>query len=412
MQTDDLPLDQFTTKLGNTFIAKKVSVQHINQFNDLLRYVFQVTNQVLSEVGWEALEMVQEKAPILKNAQVLGWFDGDKLVSQVAVYPLQVNIHGETFSMGGVTGVGTYPEYSGFGLAKGIMLKSLEEMRERGQTISYLYPYSVPYYRKKGWEIVSDVMSFTIKDTQIPPKVEVGGLVQRFSQDHIHVKEVYNKYASNHHGALIRGDLEWGEYFRWDKDDMVAAIYYDENNTPQGFLLYFIENDVFNAKEMIYLTQEARHGLWNFIGAHFSMVDLVKGKTYKNEPIAFLLEDSEIEETIKPYIMARIVDVMGFLRKYPFKESCPNLSFVVSDPLLDWNRGSFSLKFSQEGQHVSTEKDGYEIELDINTLTTMLMSYKRPRYLQKIGKIKAEEKAINYLEKIIPSETAYFSDYF
>ena len=50
--------------------------------------------------------------------------------------------------------------------------------------------------------------------------------------------------------------------------------------------------------------------------------------------------------------------------------------------------------------------------MDIKTLTTMLMSYKSPSYLYKIGRIEATANAIKLLESIIPKEQVYFSDYF
>ena len=399
--------------IKNNLVIKKIEIEHLSQFNNLLRYVFQVTNNTLSEVGWEDFEIQQEKLPTLKKAEVLGWFDGDKLVSQIAVYPLKVNIHGRLFKMGGVTGVGTYPEYSGMGLIKEIMLQSLEEMREKGQTISYLFPYSIPYYRKKGWEIISDVMTFSLKDSQLPKKVEVDGIVQRVDLEHEDVKQVYNRFAKLHHAALIRGSLEWGEYWRWEKEEMVAAVYYDSEQVPQGYLLYWVENDIFYIKEMIYLLQEARHGLWNFINAHFSMISEVKGKTFRNESIAFLLEDSEIVETIRPYYMARIVDVKAFLEKFPFNGKSEPFYFVVQDSLLEWNRGIFSLSWDEKDNVIVTkEAIGKEVKLNINTLTTMLMSYRSPSYLKEIGRIQSDNHTIKELEKIIPSNIAYFSDFF
>ncbi len=51
---------------------------------------------------------------------------------------------------------------------------------------------------------------------------------------------------------------------------------------------------------------------------YFSMVYWVKGDIYKNEPLAFLLEDSQIKESIEPYYMARIVDVKVLFRKLSF----------------------------------------------------------------------------------------------
>ena len=70
--------------------------------------------------------------------------------------------------MGGLTGVGTYPEYSNMGLMHKLLEQALKNMREKKQYICYLYPYSIPYYRRKGWELISDKISYEIKDYQPP----------------------------------------------------------------------------------------------------------------------------------------------------------------------------------------------------------------------------------------------------
>ena len=95
---------------------KEVGNEYMEQYNALLRYVFQVTDQELSSIDWEEKEIIRAKFPTFKKAEVIGWFDGDSLVSQVAVYPMKVRIAGKTYAMAGLTGVGTYPEYSNQGL--------------------------------------------------------------------------------------------------------------------------------------------------------------------------------------------------------------------------------------------------------------------------------------------------------
>ena len=52
------------------------------------------------------------------------------------------------------------------------------------------------------------------------------------------------------------------------------------------------------------------------------------------------------------------------------------------------------------------------VELNVNTLTTMLMGYKRPTYLYDHEKIKTEYYMLTWLERLIPVEKPYFSDYF
>ena len=395
---------------------KYLTLDNLGQFNDLLRYSFQVTSHRLLTLGYEVDEIKQTKSPILETAKVLGWFDKEKLASQIALYPMKVNIHGSIYSMGGITGVGTYPEYSGMGLMKDLIRKILEEMRQSGQTISFLYPYSIPYYRKKGWEIVCDRMTFKIKDTQLPQAVPVGGIVERVPLDHSDINSLYNEFASKRHGALIRTSLEWDEYWRWEVEDIIVAIYYDENSQPKGFVVYTLENDIFKMKELVHLNEEARHGLWNYISAHLSMVDVVKGFNYEEEPIAFLLEDGDIEETIRPYYMARIVDVQEFLVRYPFSGDIAGKEWRlrVEDPVAEWNSGSFRVFWDERGKtHCErTSASPEDVLLDIQTLTTLLMSYRRASYLKRLERIYASDDVIEFLESLIPEQKPYFSDYF
>ena len=142
----------------------------LEQYNQLLRYAFQVTEQELAETGWRDDEIKQSKFPVLERADVLGCFDGPNLISQIAVYPLEMNIYGQTYSIGFVTSVCTYPEYTGHGIMKRLMRLSLEDMRMKGQSFAMLFPYSIPLYRRFGYEIISNKISYTVKDRQIPSR--------------------------------------------------------------------------------------------------------------------------------------------------------------------------------------------------------------------------------------------------
>lgn len=403
-------------KIRERLTLKPFGLEYIDQFNELLRYVFQVTNSDIQQSGYEDGEIVKSKRPILKNADVIGWFNEDQLVSQLCIYPCQVNIHGKIFSMGGLTGVGTYPEYANLGLMNDLIKSGLQIMRDKGQWISYLYPYSIPYYRRKGWEIMSDHLTFTIKDSQIPKNISVKGFAERLPVTDPDVISVYDKFARSNHGALIRGNQEWEEYWRWEnEDERTAAVYYDKDDIPQGYILYWIEEDIFHIKDIIYLNQEARVGLWNFVHAHYSMVDEVQGNIYKNDPLHFFLDDGQIKETIEPYYMARIVDVTEFLNNFPFKDSdiFTPFHFVVSDSIAEWNQGVFGLVKNESGRLTQTNKAvGKAVSLDIQTLTTMLMSYRSPSYLHRIERIQASEDTLEILEQIIPDNQPYFSDYF
>ena len=170
---------------------KPVGSEYMEQYNALLRYVFQVTEHELSSIGWQEKEIIRAKFPTMQKADVIGWFDDDNLVSQVAIYPMQVKIFGVTYSMGGLTGVGTYPEYCNMGLMHKLLEQALKDMRKKGQYICYLYPYSIPFYRRKGWELISDKISYEIKDYQLPKNRQVSGDVRRVKTDSVELKKTY-----------------------------------------------------------------------------------------------------------------------------------------------------------------------------------------------------------------------------
>lgn len=395
---------------------KKVTLEYLEQYNQLLRYVFQVTDRELTQIGWEENEIIQEKAPVLEKANVWGWFDGDKLISQVAVYPLKVRIFNKTYDMGGLTGVGTYPEYANQGLMYKLLNKALENMKENGQSISFLYPYSIPYYRRKGWEIISDKITYEINDYQLPKNKQVSGEIERVPVESEEVKKAYERFAYKTHGALLRDDeVTWQEYWRWDPDDFMAAVYYNEEGKQDGYVLYRISDEVFHIKDMIFVNEEARSGLWNFISAHFSMITKVVGNIYTDEPLAFLLEDADIKESISPYYMARIVDLEKFVDEYPFKPDTTKREwiFTLEDPMLSWNQGVFKLNIEPNGKgRIIRVAEKSDDKIDIQTLTTMLLGYKRPDYLHKIGRINCSPETIDILEDAIEQQTPYFSDYF
>ena len=112
----------------------------------------------------------------------------------IVVYSMKVNIHDNIMDMGGITGVATYPEYTGKGLIHSLMKRVVNYMHEQEFPISFLYPYSIPFYRKMGWEIVSDKLTFTVKDTQLPKARPVTGMVA-VSYTHL---DVYKRQPQIH----------------------------------------------------------------------------------------------------------------------------------------------------------------------------------------------------------------------
>ena len=398
----------------NDYRIRSLKTDDVDQYNALLRYAFQVTEQELAETGWRDDEIKQSKFPVLERADVLGCFDGDTLISQFAVYPLDMNIYGAVVKVGFVTSVCTYPEYSGHGIMKRLMIKSLSDMRDRGQTFALLYPYSIPLYHRLGWEIVSNKISYIIKDRQIPTEAEAPGYVRRVDWENADFMQLHSEFAKVTHGCLFRNSLAWEEYWRWDEDDTNVAVYYSASGKPCGYMVYLIKSDIMHIKEMIYLNREAQLGLWEYIRAHESMIDEVRGNNYFSEPMAFDMDDGDIREMIKPYCMGRIVDAENFFSIYPCdpdeKPVC--IRFVLKDELLAWNNRTLNVYFSDGKCHVTDDiQPEYTVKMNIPTLTALLLGYKTAERLYDMERIEADQEAIDRLDDVLFHKIPYISDY-
>ncbi len=392
---------------------RKLTIDDLDQYNDLLRYAFQVTEKTLLDYGWENDDIRQSKFPVLEHEHVLGCFDDKALVSQFAVYPLDMNIHSRIFSIGFVTSVATYPEYSGLGLMSRLMKASLTEMREKGQTLAILYPYSIPLYRHRGWEIISDKMTWKITDPNMLVDEEVPGYVRRVPEDSSDLLALHSRFAKKTHGCLFRNDLAWDEYWRWDVHDTTVAIYYAADDVPLGYMVYRIDHDIMYVKEMVYLNTEAKKGLFGYIIAHESMIDEVRANNYSGEPIAFALTDSDIKETIRPYIMGRIVDFEEFIRQYRFEADASGVALTlhITDPFLEWNNRTYTIELQDGAGRLTARPSNYEASMSIGTLTTLLLGYKRAPDLLTLDRIHASEETIELLDDVLIRKKPYISDY-
>src|SRR5699024_8952143 len=84
--------------------------------------------------------------------------------------------------MGGIASVATYPEFRRKGYVKELLQHTLIEMRKHGYIVSMLHPFFVSFYRKFGWDLLSNRLKTTIKKEDLSRKGQVNGQVKRFDK--------------------------------------------------------------------------------------------------------------------------------------------------------------------------------------------------------------------------------------
>ncbi|MED1612316.1 enhanced intracellular survival protein Eis [Bacillus paranthracis] len=353
----------------------------------------------------------QQLTRMKESHEVYGIMEGNDLAAKLHLIPFHIYIGKEKFKMGGVAGVATYPEYRRSGYVKELLQHSLQTMKKDGYTVSMLHPFAVAFYRKYGWELCANLLVCHMTKSDLVMKKQVIGTVKRFNKENHseEVEKLYETFAERLSGMLVRNEKWWLQAVY---DDLTLAIYYDENKTAAGYMLYKIEKSKMTVEEFVPLHNEARNGLWNFICQHDSMIKELEMTVSENEQLLYTLQEPRVKTEIKPYFMGRIVDVEQFLKQYELNWNNVQQEVIlhITDSFAPWN--NVSVRLANYEITIIEEPMDKGIKLDINALSTILLGYKRPLELNELELISGSEEEIQAFEKIVPVRDAFIYDFF
>jgi predicted acetyltransferase len=360
---------------------------------------------------------IPKRLETLKKHRILGIFEGDGLASKLHILSLKVMLGVREWKMGGIAGVATYPEFRRQGHVNALIKRALEEMNQEGEIVSFLHPFQIDFYRRFGWEVISDNRKVIVEKIDLYPMEMQPGRIKRHTEEGhtTDMEEVYAQYASLHSGMLARNPEWWKSNIYGSQ---TAAVYYDSKNQAAGYLLYEVKENILKVEEYVSLTHEARKGLWNFICQHDSMADRVEVKLSVHDPFPYFLKQPKLKTEISPYFMGRVVNAEKALSDYPFAITDRDIFLHIEDSTAPWNTGSYligseGIKFYpvKEGSLcVTAPKRG--LHLTINSLTAILFGYKRPKDLFDMDMIKGHKDEVEQLEKMVPSFKPFFYDFF
>jgi predicted acetyltransferase len=367
------------------------------------------------EVGPEELERRREQQ---RPDRIWGWFEDGRLCAKAAVHPLRIWLNGRKVPMGGVASVATWPEFRRQGLVRQLLTHVMGEMRDEGLTVSILHPFSVPFYRKFGWEVIADAVSLELEPAKCRGFEMRGAMrrVERPLEELALLQRLYAAYAARFNAMLDR-DAAWWEQ-RVLKEEPLCYVYEDSSGEPKGYMLYKLKQRVMTVAEWVYLNREAREGMLAFIANHDSMADTVKLRCSATDRLPYLMSDPRVKQDRWAYCMGRIIDIQAFTAVYAFRsgEQESRLGLSIADMIAPWNHGDFVLHIDRSGQGglepAGQQAGAVTCECSIQALTAMLFGYVRPASLYEDGFITGDAAAIAQLEARIPAVQTNLIDYY
>ncbi|MEG0255723.1 GNAT family N-acetyltransferase [Vagococcus sp.] len=327
-------------------IRKVTKRNYLEQIHELGSYAFNLSHSN------ETREIYLKRNECVNN--YIDEVDG-QVISQMVSLPFQVTINHRVMKMAGIGDVATYPEARGTGSIRLLFETIFNDLHENKTEVSYLAPFSQPFYRKFGYENV-----FDYEETRIPAEImrqikpEKSGRIERVLwQDKLAqetIKKLYKETLETHNGSLVREDFWWDFTLNFNEGRKLA-IAYDENNQACGYLIYgLIGTAEFMIYEMSFTTLFGLKKLMTFVSSHSgSFSEFVSTNITDSRIIALFPDTKAITRKTHSHMMARIVNFKEFIEAFSFKESLlEKIVFLrVEDTNCSWNNGVFKLTINQ-----------------------------------------------------------------
>ena len=362
---------------------------------------------------WEEEYYEPEKNPLLDPDQVYVVEEDGEIRATAAVLPLEVFYEGRTVPMGGMAAVATHPAYRRRGYAGELIQAALRGMRERNVHLSMLHPFAHSYYRRYGWELATEAISYDLKPTDLPTSHEQKRVRAYRDKDLPRMMRLLEGEASRHPLFVRRGEVRWRQIFA--RGEQEAAVY-DVEGRIEGYLLYTQQAEGYNPprtlilSELVAATPEARRALISFAAAFDPTEFAVKYSAPRGEPLHPHLPNSFVKARIDPRFMLRLVSVQGALGLLDLRHAADldmPLIIEAEDDLISDNTGEYVVG----GNGVVREAEVEErVALDVRQLAQLYAGYLSARQLARQGKLRPNStKALELLEGYFPPSDPYLS---
>jgi len=350
-------------------------------------------------------------------------FVDGRMAASYSCVPFTMRANGRAVAMGGVTAVGTLPEYRRQGLLRAITTRSLADMRERGQAVAALWASQAAIYQRYGYALASALASYRIDTVDVGFGDGNGGSarIARINVDAGYdvLKKIYIEFVEQRMGYLHRAKPLWlNNVLSTTPATGPAhiAVAYAEGGKAVGYVVYHVRNDKIVhptrsqelvVKDFIWLTADAYRSLWSWLARH----DLVGRITWLRAPVddpapELFVEPRLLNAQTRDGIWLRIVDAPVALagRGYQVDESIT--LDIVKDDLTPWNAGRYTLDCSPDGATVTPSRGSADLTLSVKALASLYSGYRTPWQLAQWGLIDGDNATLQRATRIFATRHA------
>jgi len=297
--------------------------------------------------------------------------------------------------MGGIAGVACMPAARGRGYVRAVMVRTLEHMREAGQTISTLFPFSFDFYRELGWEWVGVERRYSVSSQVLKSAQDTENCVQAGPEDRPRIVETYRRFSNGYRGMLERDEKLWNKRLDGSEEHHTCTFLYEGTSGVEGYLIYTGgSGECMDLSEFICLTPNALRGLLGLLRRLNMQTRRFAWSAPDDDQLWSVFCHHAVETRIAPVTQGRVVDLVGALQAWkPNAATEGRFTMQVADEHAPWNAGVWEVEFGGGSVRVLPARREAQLSLDIQALSQAFFGWPDAEALRRAGRLSVADEA-------------------
>lgn len=356
------------------------------------------------------------KDPNRLPSTTYGLWDDQGLQAKVSVIHYRQHFGPDCiFPMGGIGGVVCLPASRGRGYA-GIMLRhALQKMRENGEFVSDLFPFSWEFYRRLGWAWVGQRHDYVVPTRVLQADRETEHVRAATAADRPAIQECYGIWAGRYRGPVERDAKLWNRILDDGEKEYAYTFLYEPDGKVEGYLTFkgWKEKQT-RLREFVTLTSRAQRALLGLLRRHEMQVEIFDWSAPEDDTLWHQHYHSDIKTGTEPVTQARVVDVAAALAAWkPQAAASGKVILHVHDDVAPWNTGTWQVDFSAGASTVKTVDSSPDVTLDIQAFTQAYHGTPKLASLRHAGRLDVHAEAgYEALSRFLDGPPMWMNDFF
>jgi predicted acetyltransferase len=367
----------------------------------------------------------EHRAPRIALGDFRAVFDGDRVLAVAGERRFTQRFGGRELDMCGIWGVGTLPERRGEGLATRAVSGLLGEARERGTSLSALYPAVLGPYRRLGYELAGTYTRQRVLFEDLP----AGGgplSVEAYdpARDLDAVRACYRRAVEPHNGPIdCEDDRWWPERIMGSTmpdERQRAVVVRGRDGELEAYASFAYEEEQGHleiefrlaCRHLVATTAEGASALLGYFRGFRGVGRALQFPGAPADPLALLVEEQRLNPAWTFRWMLRLLDVRAALEGRGYPPVSGEALVAVEDPAFPDNRGPWRIS-AEEGKVRVAPAAGERVRpISIGALSSIYSGYLAPHDAVRLGLLDADDPAVPVLARLFAGTAPFMLDWF